>query len=262
MPAPTHTYLTAHGSFASGAWLGEGAQFGLRLVTIQSDEAPALGDIFAPVANGDVALVSGSQAGTHGTLTKTFTFRQGPVGSVNNMDPDQQIAIAEDVWTFLDAVKSYCYNAFRWTHVKQSPVDSAGHAIGYSSTYTFSSPVTGTATGVLPPQAAMAVSLRAPVVGRRGRGRFYLPAMSQASLASDGTIVGTTATNVRAAAKTFIDNLNNTAGVPLYQPLVAIMSADSATAIRPTQVRTGNRFDTIRSRREQVPETYTATDLT
>jgi hypothetical protein len=120
--------------------------------------------------------------------------------------------------------------------------------------------VGGTANG-LPPQVAMALSTRANLVGRRGRGRVYLPALAATMLNADGTINNTPAGTLRTAFKTLIDNLQATPGFSVMIPIVSIMSADSPTVVRPVEVRSGNRLDTIQSRRRQVAEVYTSTAL-
>ena len=61
---------------------------------------------------------------------------------------------------------------------------------------------------------------------------------------------------------TLIANLEDTPGAISLVPCVAVMSADSSSAVRPSQVRTGNRIDTIKSRREGIAEVYTSLDLT
>lgn len=256
-----HAYVTAHGSYPSGSWLGESAQIGLRLPFVLAASAPDKGAIFEPVVGGAIASDFGSQAGTNGILSKTFTARVGPVGSVVNLDAGMQIDLAEDVWAFLNAIKTHQSNLFRWTHVKISAVDEAGATPVASSIYTFTAPLVGGGTSSLPPQVAMALSTRANLVGRRGRGRVYVPALGQSVLASDGTINSSSANSLRASFKTLIDALQALTGSPLYIPIVSVMSSDSATAVRPVEVRTGSRLDTIQSRRRQVAESYTTTAL-
>lgn len=258
--AMQHVYITAHGRWHTGDWLGETAQFGLRLT--YEGSLPDRGALYTPGTNGNVVADSGTQAGTNGVLTKAWSCRVGPVGSSDDCDAGSQIDFAEDLRTFLDSIKGNFSQNFRWEHFKACPIGATGKAEGYSSTYTLNTPVTGTATGHMPPQIAMAISLRAPVLGRKGRGRFYLPAVASTLATTDGKINATTAGTIRGHAVTLLGNLENPPGLPEYVPVVAIMSAGAAQAIRPTQVRTGNRFDTIRSRREQVAESYTATDLT
>lgn len=257
-----HIYLTAHGSFASGPWLGEAGQFGVRLAIAETGAMPDLGSIFNLELQGDVATDSGTTAGTHGALTRTWTARRGPVGSNENCDAGFQIDCAEDVWTFLDSLKGYTANSWRWTHVKMAPVSAAGDTIGTSSVYTFTTPLAGTASTTLPPQLTMAISTRAAILGRRGRGRIYLPAAAQSVIDASGVVVPAYATAARNAFVTLLNSLQNLPGTPDYVPLYVIMSAGQTSAVRPSQVRTGSRIDTVRSRREQVPEVYTVTELT
>lgn len=261
MTALQHIYVTAHGSFTAGPWVGEAAQFGLRLAIDETGAMPEKGAIFDVMLHGDVDVDQGTAAGTHGVLTRTWTARRGPTGSTENADAGFQIDIAEDVWTFLDAIKSYTYGAFKWSHVKLAPVSAAGQTIGTASVYTFTTPLTPLGTGLLPPQLAMAVTMRANILGRRGRGRIYLPAIAQSLVDTNGVITTTGQTAIRAAFVSLINNLQNVPGTPDYVPLVVVTSPGQPTAVRPSQVRTGQRADTIRSRREQVPETYTTTDL-
>ena len=256
-----HAYVTAHGSYPSGSWLGESAQIGLRLAFVLAAAAPDKGAIFAPEVGGTIGTDFGSQTGTNGTLSKTFTARVGATGSAVNLDAGMQIDIAEDVWKFLNAIKTHQSNLFRWTHVKISAVDEAGATPVASSIYTFTSPLTGGGTSSLPPQVAMALSTRANLVGRRGRGRVYIPALGGSVLSSDGTISATPANSLRASFKTLIDDLQSLPGSPIYIPIVSVMSNDSDTAVRPVEVRTGSRLDTIQSRRRQVEEVYTTTAL-
>lgn len=261
MTALQHIYVTAHGSYTSGSWLGEGAQFGLRLVLANSTNMPEKGTTFTPMANGDVVTDQGQTAGTNGTLTRTWSARIGETGSNENADAAFQIDLAEDVRTFLYSLRSWFGPLFSWTAVKLAPVSREGKTIGTSSVYQLSAPIAGTATAMCPPQVAAAITLRANILGRRGRGRIYLPALSQSALSSDGTLVTSFTSALRSNMATLITNLQDAPGTPLYNPLVVVTSAGQATVVRPSEIRTGQRADTIRSRREQVAETYTSTAL-
>lgn len=261
MPNMNHVYLTAHGSYPSGAWLGESAQIGVRVAFAPTLEAPAKGDIWTPTPSGEIQADFGSQAGTHGTLAKTWKARVGELGSLDNMDAGAQIDMVEDVWKFLNVIKAYQYSGFKWTHVKCSAVTPDGKTPIVSSVYTFTAPLTGAVATGLPPQVAMALSTRANLVGRRGRGRVYVPALASNVIMADGTIGGTEGNAMRAAFKTLIDDLQAQPGLSAYVPIVFVGSADSPTVVRPVEVRTGNRLDTIQSRRRQVAEAYTVTAL-
>lgn len=255
-------YVTAHGSYPSGAWVGEGAQIGVRLAFAPTATAPSKGDIWTPTEGGSIDADFGVQAGTHGSLTKTWKARVGPVGSTENMDAAAQIDMAEDVWTFLNTLKAYQTTAFNWTHVKVASVDTLGKTPREASIYTFTAPLAGTqASGALPPQVALAVSTRANLVGRRGRGRIYVPAMTTTMLAADGTVNTTNAGLIRVAFKTMLDSLQAQPGLTQHLPILFVGSNDSETVVRPVELRTGNRLDTIQSRRRQVVESYASTSL-
>lgn len=261
MGSMQHVYVTVHGEYTDSAWSTERAQFGVRLAFAPTASAPAKGETFTPVTNGDVVPEFGTASGTHGTLTKTWKCRINSVGSTENFDAAAQIDAAEDVWTFLNATKANVWGGFRWTHVKFAAIDATGHTVGTGSTYTFTTPVVGTGSNGTPAQLALAITLRANIVGRRGRGRVYMPAVSQATIATNGIISTTQADLWRTSMKTLIDNLQNVPGYSLNIPIVSVMSAGSATAVRPVEVRTGNRLDTIKSRRAQVDESYTTLAL-
>jgi len=257
-----HIYVTAHGEWTTTAWVGEKAQFGLRLPMAARASDPEKGTVWTPIANGEVVVDSGTQAGTNGTLTRFWEARIGPVGSVDNADAAMQADLGDDIWTFLNATKSLVYSGFRWTHVKIAPVAAGGAYAAPSAIYTFTTPLVGTSvTGAQPPEVALAVSLRAPVIGRRGRGRIYLPALGLTGLGTDGTVNSTASSTAGAAMATLIANLDNPPGTEDYGPRTSVMSANSTTAVRPSQVRVGNHYDVQRRRQHQVVETYTTTAL-
>lgn len=263
MTALQHIYLSAHGEWTTPNWLGEKAQIGLRLAIVAESGAPAKGAVFTLPESGDIVLDSGTTAGTHGTLSRTWTARRGPVGSSENCDAAFQVDLAEDFWTFLDSMKADIKDTFRWTHIKISGVTSAGNIPFPSATYQFTTPLAGTnsAGTNFPPEVAVAVSLRANVVGRAGRGRFYVPGLCTSVSASDGTVSSTARTNFASRMATLITNLEDAPGTEEYTPLVVIMSAGSLTGIRPAEIRVGSHFDSQRRRQHQVPETYTITSL-
>jgi hypothetical protein len=256
LTAVQHVYVTAHGEFTNQFWAEEKAQMGWRLALVPVVSAPGKGETFTMPLNGDATPEFGNQAGTNGVLTKTWTARVGAVGSLENFGAAEQIDAAEDVRTFLNAVKAYCYSGFRWTHVKFAPISADGKTVGTASTYTFNTPVAGTGTSLMGPQVALAVTLRANIVGRRGRGRFYLPALATTLASQEALLSSTPKTPILNATKDLVDNLQNVPGFSTYLPIVVVTSAGQTEAVRPVEIRLGDRFDTIKSRRAQVEETY------
>lgn len=263
MTALQHIYLTAHGEWTTANWLGEHAQIGLRLAIVEDASPPAKGALFTIPTNGDVALDSGTYAGTNGTLTKTWTARRGPVGSSENCDDAFQADLCEDLRTFLDALKANVKDTFRWTHMKVAPILADGTYGAPSATYQLTTPLAGTGSAGtnFPPEVAVAVTLRANVLGRRGRGRVYLPGLNTSVSATDGTVSSAFRSSAAGAMVTLISNLEDAPGTEEYGPLVMVTSAGSSVAVRPAEVRVGSHFDAQRRRQHQVPETYTVTAL-
>lgn len=263
MPALQHIYVTAHGEFSGGHWVGETAQIGLRLPLGDISLRPDKGVTFTMDLHGDVAPDAGTFAGINGTLSRTWTARLGPVGSTENADDAFQSDLADDVWTFLNSIKAYQFSAWRWTHVKIAPILADGSYGAPAAIYQFTTPLAGTAGQMMPPEVALAVTFRAPIVGRRGRGRFYLPALSATGNVADnyGNTLNACATALVAATKTLVTNLQNPPGVKEYGPTLGVTSAGSSTAVRPAQVRVGNHLDAQRRRQHQVQETYVSDDL-
>lgn len=257
-------YLTAHGLFNDANWTGETAQVGLRLCTGNDGHLPAKGSTFTvPLDNGDIVNDSGTTAGPNGVLTRTWSARMGIAGSPQNWDAGQQIDLAEDFRTFMAAVAAFQGPIWRWTHVKIAPILAGGAYGAPSAVYTLNSPVVGSAPGTstMPPEAAVAVSLRAAVLGRRGRGRMYVPGMSPAYCNNSALVAPTAQTGLSNAAAALITNLENVGGVEDYSPLVMVQSAGQATAVRPFEVRVGSHWDSQRRRQAQAPETYTSVVL-
>jgi hypothetical protein len=258
----SHVYLTAHGEYhGSSPWVGEFAQMGVRVAYKPAADMPPRGVVFDLGPNGVVAAASGSQAGTNGTLTKSFTFRIGDTGSLENCDADEQISLAEDFRTFLVACAPYQAASFRWTHVKIAACDTDGKYRAPAAIYLFTTPIVGTASGTygttMPPETSLAMSLRAPIVGRRGRGRMFLPGLATSSAATDGLVASATQTALSNALKTFVLNLDDRPGTPTMDAVTIITSVGLSTAVRPSQARVGNHFDVQRSRQHQVSEGYT-----
>lgn len=264
MAALQHVYLTAHGEWTSATWQGEQGQIGLRVAFSTADPEPAKGSIFTPLGNGDVDTDGGTSAGTNGTLTRTWKARVGPIGSTTNMDDANQIDMAEDFRTYLSGLLSAQDADWRWTHVKLAPILADGKYGAPAATYQFTTPLVGSASASLncaPPELSVAVSLRAPIIGRRGRGRVYIPGLSTAAIGANGTYNTGYNPGLLTGMQTLIGDLEDFPGVEDFTPIVCVMSAGSATAVRPTEVRVGNHLDVQRRRQHQVRETYTSLAL-
>ena len=96
-----HVYLTAHGAWHAGPWLGETAQFGLR-ITFEEDE-PERGAVYTPGTNGNAA-VRGVYAGTNSFLSG-FTVAGGHTKTNGDWYAEQS---GGGVWCETSAVISNC----------------------------------------------------------------------------------------------------------------------------------------------------------
>jgi hypothetical protein len=110
------------------------------------------------------------------------------------------------------------------------------------------------------------MSVGADILGRRGRGRMFLPGptsniLSSAGSSSYGKVAAAAAGVLNTANKDLIDDLQGITGESTNQPIVVVTSAGQSTAIRPSYVRVGDHVDVQRRRQHQVTEGYTVLSL-
>jgi hypothetical protein len=126
--------------------------------------------------------------------------------------------------------------------------------LGAAAHSAFAIALAGTNGGdMLPSQSAVAVSLTA---GKRPngtpfRGRFYLPPLSMDTVGPDGVLLA-------AIPQTICENIlaffNALAAVNAYASIWSRTVEDLVSYV--DLVRVGNKVDTIRTRRNKMPETY------
>lgn len=259
----SHLYVSVHGEYAPGTpWQGEKGQFGLRILLSRGLSQPGQGVIFDLPPGGEDGLTiephTEALSGTNGTLAQTWRLDQTDMPGTKFGGPEM-VDMAEDIRVFLNATKGYHSANWRWTHVRFGAIKPDGSYAHGSSIYSLTTPLAGTGSvnSVYPPEVALVVSLRAPVMGRKGRGRFYLPALHTSLTAPDGVVNATAATAIANATKTMIQSLENLPGADPLGGFVMVTSAGSPQAVRPTEVRVGNHFDVQRRRQDQVQEAYT-----
>jgi hypothetical protein len=112
---------------------------------------------------------------------------------------------------------------------------------------------------MMPTETSRAVSLQTPVIGRRGRGRFYLPAGSISDVNSDGFVTSTACAEAAADAQAFLEGISytgvGTGNQPHIRPIVT--GAPWVNYGIVTHGNVGNVFDSQRRRRRQLSETRT-----
>lgn len=108
------------------------------------------------------------------------------------------------------------------------------------------------------PQSALAVSFNTLRRGASGRGRFFLPMPVLAADNANGFRVSVAdAESVRGAVAGLLGNVNNAPGFDLTAPTVHVVSTKGFST-QVEGVRVGRIIDTIRTRRRQLGESYTA----
>lgn len=115
----------------------------------------------------------------------------------------------------------------------------------------FSPTLTGSGVKATPPQTAVTVSLVGGVKpnGTPFRGRFYLPGPDQSTI-DPASGLNVIPDNWRIAMKNWMDLLIAGAHFP------SIWSRKAGALYPVSQIRVGNRFDTVRRRRNSNAETY------
>lgn len=252
-----HFYVTAHGEYTTGPWVGEIAQCGLRW-TAQTDGNPDPGPIINMPDLGPAQAVFIEDDATDWTVTRTFNMDfpgVGPQADWYSVSDD----LASDMLAFLTAVKAQQVAGFSWKTIKVAPIErGTGKYLAPSTIYTLKAPVAGAGSSVAPPELSIAMSLRTNIVGKRGRGRMYLPGLSVSSInAADGRVSSAALTLLSTQLRLLVSGMKNLPGLDQAVPDVIICSAASTTCVIPHEVRVGDHFDVQRRRQHQVPENYT-----
>lgn len=144
-----------------------------------------------------------------------------------------------------------------YTEATAAPVlDPLVPNLGAAYHAAFSPPLAGRATGKsLPSQVAVAVSLTAGnrPDGRPFKGRFYLPCPAESAIDTNGMLPTATTANLAIGVKDFFEDLNQAGH---YVSVWSRTTADLVNAVN--LVRVGNKVDTIRTRRNALPEVYSS----
>lgn len=252
-----HLYLVVGGGYANAEEQPEIWQFGVRLALVFG----AVDDHGSLPNNWDVTDDEGSSTtgdydnvwtfGVNGPLTFTFD----PVSWMADYAQPSADAFINTGTFSQDAVLKY---------LKLSPISNTGHVIeGRTVVSTRSSAISGTASGaVLPLQCAVVVSERTPLIGRRGKGRIYLPAPVASVMDSHGRLGSSWVGDVLSNATAFFEGLSytpeSTEG-PHVRPIVTGSPWVNYGMVQTLKV--GDLVDTQRRRRNQIDETYVTGSL-
>ena len=139
----------------------------------------------------------------------------------------------------------------RITQVRANLYGDTGPAV-YSGLSIFPSPLQGTGSITLPPQASVCVSLITGVSGRRFRGRFYWPALTGSM--SNNLKFDVPAGTAIAYATMLTEIATRFPGDVDVAPVVYSQASDVLTPV--SAVRVGDVLDTQRRRRDALTELF------
>lgn len=258
----THLYVVLQGSYRSAGLIGETWQTGLRFATRPGLVQPVdVGD-FIPFG---VVAANHNIVETGWTITGNWTTEMG-VSDLNPADwLNDYIAPAASGLIASANFSSDVQLDAALVYPIRSPDGVVQPAIPYSQgspvrcDYTGTKP-SGTGAQSLPLQISCAAGLRGSQVGRRGRGRMFLPA-SPVSYMGNGLWTSGAVTALSTAMKGFIEGtrLDGNSGGVFATPCITGLPFTAYSLIQ--QIRLDNIPDTQQRRRRSLAGTVTNTAI-
>lgn len=252
MTDATHLYVVYSGGYTDHS--DESWQFGIRFLVDKSISAPSDSGTLAAK---EILADSISRTETDWTIVSTFNLGLGG-GGIFSVDDWLNDQLAPAVTTFFGA--THISSKVRLDSIKVSPITAAG-LVGEGRTalltWTGSNPTGPTTGNMMPLETAVAVSWQTPQIGRRGRGRVYLPAHGVSSCDADGMILDGVCQDDRDAAIAWLQDSAVTSGIITQQWAIPIVTGDPWTAYGEIlEVRVGHVWDAQRRRRRSLQEAY------
>lgn len=258
MAGEKHLYLTFGGTYEDSTEGTEIWQFGVRCALVFG----LVDDIGTLPNNWTVAPDAASSTSGDWDIVNQFQVN-GP--GIPDFDPmsymTDQVIPAWETYLATDSFSIDC----KATFIKIAPIAQGGTTIlARTCTATANADVHGGLGGNhLPLQNSIAISTQTPVVGRRGRGRWYLPAPAVSLIGTKGLLASGVNAAFAETAATFLEDLGfTTIGTdePRVRPIVTGDPYEQYGRI--SSVRVGSVVDTQRRRRDQLVESYASHDVT
>jgi hypothetical protein len=253
MAQATHAYAVFHGSFLDHP--EEYWQVGVRFHLLVSGDVPLLS---GTLSLWDVEETDVARDETAWTIHSLFNAKVGLTD-----------VIAVDDWLNDQLgpagllLLSGCYISSQVTlhGVKVSPINGAGHVVGLrTAQLEYKSPVPHGPTDVpmLPAECSVAVSWKTPVIGRKGRGRIYLPPTGSAILSEDGNLASAQTIHIANGAVAFLQQTAITpTGPGSHWALPVVTGEPFLTYGQIVAVSVGSIVDSQRRRRRSMVEVRT-----
>lgn len=254
----THAYVIWHGGFKDH--LDEYWQVGVRFMLVNSGTAPdTVGSL--PTFGVDAAAVARDE--TDWTIESLWNANLGIAESIQVDDwLNDQLMPAGLL------LLSGCYISDQVTlhGCKVSPLNGSGHVVDLrTSQGLYKSPLPDGPTDIpmLPAECSVAVSWVTARIGRKGRGRIYLPPTGSAIINESGDLPSAATAHIVAGATAFLEQTAITPTGPGNHWALPIVTGLPYTAYAEILgVRVGSVIDSQRRRRRQVGEIYAAGPVT
>lgn len=257
-----HLYLTIQGTYKNAPLNQEVWQIGLRLALVFGtiDQIGTLPSNWNPISDPHTDVTADYSGSTN------WIAEGSPA---DNFDPldflTQQVLPAVVTWGQQAPLSSQAYVET----LRLYPIGPDGRAVP-APPYAVGTPAIvsilsntyadgGGSGGLLPLQNSIVVSTRTQQVGRRGRGRFFQPAvdMGVISPSTSALIASASRTIVANKAAGLLQDLTWNAGVGTAHVAPIVTGAPWTSYARITEVRVGSVPDTQRRRRGALPEDVT-----
>lgn len=249
MPDATHAYVVFSGTYT---WSNvERWQCGVRFMLVNSGSTPD-----------NVGTLP-----TFGVVPASVGRTESAWDIVSNWVADLGLteSISPDDW-LNDQLAPSCVahwggglaNTLKMDTIKVSPINASGDVVGgRTATLSFTSGFPGgsSSSHQLPTEVALVASWGTQVIGRRGRGRIYLPPASVAAVETDGTLTSSVQDTVLAWVTAWLEDLAITpTGLGNHWALPIVTGSPWTDYGVIVKVGIGNIFDAQRRRRRQLTE--------
>lgn len=252
MADATHAYAVFHGGFLDH--LEEYWQVGVRFMLVNSGTEP---DHVGSLPTFGVTAAAVARDETDWTIESLWNADLGLAESIQVDDwLNDQLAPAAL------ALMAGCYISSQVTlkGIKVSPINGSGHVVDLrTSQLLWKSPLPHGPTDIpmLPAECSVVVSWGTQRIGRKGRGRIYLPPTGSAVINESGDLAGAQTAHIADGAVAFLEASAITPTGPGNHWALPIVTGSPYTSYAEIDaVRVGSVIDSQRRRRRQVPEIY------
>lgn len=254
MTDATHAYVVFHGGFKD--WAFETWQVGVRFMLVNSGTEP---DHVGTLPTFTVNASAVARDETDWTISSLWNAGLGLTETIQVDD-----WLNDQLGPAAQGLMSDCYISERVTllGIKASPITGTGHVADLRVSqllYKSTVPDGNISTPMLPAECSVVGSWITQRIGRRGRGRIYLPPTGPSIISDGGNLAPTQAAHVTAGLVTFLEACAITpTGPGNHWALPIVTGAPYTSYAEIDGVRVGSIVDSQRRRRRQAPEVYSS----